>query len=259
MIIGLLALAYLIFGGGQDTFLLNPNLKKNVSTFVVDKNRRSDIDKLIKQIEKNEESFQKETKKVYEKKLVDLNMNRASTRDEFYKEYANFYEGLKGLQNAYLDSEIKIRTLILPNEWDSIMKKVLLEQPENEKIRKKLIEENQKISDKLLKSCNQHIPDSAGKRQAGIFVNEYKDKGDSVTDAFLKLNYRYMEAARAYKVTRQDFEPIRAEMIKLRKNYSNYLVVMRFKLLAITPEKEWEGLAKELNSNFRYMGAGFSE
>jgi len=34
---------------------------------------------------------------------------------------------------------------------------------------------------------------------------------------------------------------------------------MRFKLLAITPEKEWEGLAKELNNNFKFIDAGFSE
>jgi len=30
-------------------------------------------------------------------------------------------------------------------------------------------------------------------------------------------------------------------------------------VLKITPEKEWEGLAKELNNNFTYMGAGVSK
>jgi hypothetical protein len=54
MIIGLLALAYILFGGGNQTFLLNPNLKKNVDTYVADKGSKNKIYELIKQVEKNE-------------------------------------------------------------------------------------------------------------------------------------------------------------------------------------------------------------
>jgi hypothetical protein len=258
MIIGLLALAYIFFGSGHQTFLLNPNLKKNVDTYVSDKNRKTEIYQVIKQVEKREENFLKQTKKVYDKKLVNLNMNRTSTTADFKMEYDKFYDSLKDLQNGYLDSELKIRSLIHPNEWDSIMNKVL-QQPDKGKARKNLFEENQKLHDKLLKACEKYIPDSTRKAKANTFADEYKNKGDTLADAFLNLNYRYIETIRPYDVTRKDFEPMRAEMLALRRNYSDYLVEMRFELLSITPEKQWNDFAKELNTNFVYMGAGISK
>ena len=93
MLIGLLV-AYLFLGGGHETFLLNPNLAKNVSTYVKDKSRKDKIDKIIKAVAKDQENFQKETKKVSDKKLVDLNMNPASTREQFAGAYSSFYAGL---------------------------------------------------------------------------------------------------------------------------------------------------------------------
>jgi hypothetical protein len=257
MLIGLLV-AYLFLGGGHETFLLNPELARNVSTYVMDKNRKKEIDSLIKSVEKKEESFQKRTKKEYDKKLDDLNMNRASTRIEFDSVYNPFYSDLAILQNEYIESELKIRTLIKPDEWEKIMDKVL-QQPDKEKIRKRLIDENSKMHDKLLNVCNKHIPDSGGKIQAKALVDENEKKGESVDDAFLDLSYQNLKAIRPYNVTRQDFEPIRKKMLEVRRNYTNDLVDLRFKLLTITPEKEWTGLAKELNEQFNYMGAGISK
>ena len=62
MVIGLLTLYFILFGGGHETFLLNPNLEKSVSIYVKDRDRKSEIDKIIKQVEKSEEEFQKTNK-----------------------------------------------------------------------------------------------------------------------------------------------------------------------------------------------------
>ncbi len=43
MLISLL-IAYLFLSGGHETFLLNPNMAKNVSTYVKDKDRKEKID-----------------------------------------------------------------------------------------------------------------------------------------------------------------------------------------------------------------------
>ena len=258
MIIGLLALTYLLFGGGHQTFLLNPALKKNVGTYVANSKRKEDIYQLIKQAEKNETIFLKETKSVFDKKLVSLNMDASSTTADFMQEYNNFYDSLAVLQNKYIGDEIKIRSFILPNEWDSIMKKALI-QPDQAKARKNIMEENQKLSGKLQAACDKYITDPSSKKQAAVYVNGYKAKGDSVAVAFLDLNYRYNSAIRPYKVSRSDFEPMRSNMIDLRRDYSNYLVDMRFKLKAITPNKQWYNLAKVLNNNFVYLGAGISK
>ncbi len=257
MLIGLLV-AYLFLGGGHETFLLNPNLAKNVSTYVKDKSRRDKIDKIIKAVAKDQENFQKETKKGTDKKLVDLNMNRASTREQFAEVYNSFYAGLISLQNNFLDSEIVIRSLIKPGEWDSIINKVLVT-PEKGKAKKQLASENKKMQDRLIRACDRSISDPTGKAEAKKYVNEYTMKGDTVSAAFLDLNYKYLKTLRSYTAKRSDFEQPRANMITLRRNYTESLVTMRFKLIAITPTDKWEGLAKELNNSFTYMGAGLSK
>ena len=217
MIIGLLALTYLLFGGGHQTFLLNPELKKNVGTYVKNSKSKEDIYQLIKQTEKNETVFLKETKSVFDKKLVSLNMDTASTTADFIQEYNKFYDSLAVLQNKYIDGEMKIRSFILPNEWDSIMKKVLA-LPDQAKARKSLLEENQKLAARLQTACNKNITDPASKKLATGYVNGYKAKGETVATAFLDLNYKYAAAIRPYKVSRSDFEPMRSNMIDLRRD-----------------------------------------
>jgi hypothetical protein len=254
MLIGLLV-AYLFLGGSHQTFLLNPNMEKNVSEYVKDKSRKDQIDRIIKEVKKAEVDFQKKIEKPVGKKLEDLNMNRASTKNDFNNEYTLLYDSLIDLQNLCTNSEFKVRSLILSNEWDSIMNKVL-KQPSSDKLRKKMYAENKKLHDRLLKACNNHIPDSINRKKAKSYVDVYLTKGNTLANSFLDLNYKYISGIRQYTAARDDFEKPEKQMIELRKNYSNYLVDTRFNLMALTTEKEWTGVAKVLNDDFNYLGAG---
>lgn len=257
MIIGLLTLYFIIFGGGHETFLLNPNLEKSVSVYVKDKDRKEEIDRIIKATQKSEEDFQKFAKKEYDKKLMELNMNRASTPAEFKQVYDSFYFHLNTLLDGYLTSELKVRSLMHPNEWDSIINKAM-KLPDPAKVRKSLLSANQKLQNQLIMACDKYITDSAGKAKTRIILGNYEIRGDNLTEAFLELNFQYLKALRPYQVTRQDFEPMRTKMLSLRRSYTDYIVEMRFKLMAITPEKNWKDLAKELNDTFSYLGPGVS-
>ena len=257
MLISLL-IAYLFLSGGHETFLLNPNMTKNVSVFVKDKTRRDKIDKIIKAVGKNQEIFEKKTIKVYEKKLVALNMDPSAKMISFQTTYDSFYLALKNLQESYIDSELVIKSLIKPNEWDSIMSRVLVA-PAKDKAKKEVAKQNQSLHERLLKACNKAISNSADQKKAKHYVDEYKTKGDTLAAAFLDLNYKYLANIRPYSATRNDFEQARIKMIQLRRNYTDWLVTMRFRLIAITPKSKWEDLAKELNDSFTYMGAGLSK
>ena len=254
MIISLL-IAYLFLSGGHETFLLNPNMAKNVSTYVKDKSSKDKIDKIIKSVAKEQEAFEKKTKKVYDKELVTLNMNPSSTAASFNAEYDQFYTDLKNLQESYIDSELVIKSLIKPAEWDSIMKKVLVT-PTKDKAKKSFAKQNTELHNKILKACDRAITNTADQQKAKQYVDEYTAKGDTLASAFLDLNYKNLKNIRSYSSTRSDFEQDRIKMIRLRRNYTDYLVTMRFKLVAITPKDKWNDLAKELNDSFSYMGAG---
>jgi hypothetical protein len=255
MLIGLLLTAFLIFGGSHQTFLLNPDMKKNVNEFVKDKSRKDQINQLIKQTMKSETDFQKKIEKPTGKKLVDLNMNRSSVQNQFSAIYDTLYDSLESLQTGYINTELKIQSLLHPAEWDSIMNRVL-KQPERGKISKSILAKNKKLHDQLLNACNKRMADSAAREKAKVYVDEYLVHGNALANAFLDLNYKYIASIRPYSATRADFEKPRQQMIDLRKNYSDYLVNMRYNLMALTPEKEWPGLAKELNNDFDYLGAG---
>ena len=258
MLIGLFTLLFILLGGEHHSFLLNPEMKKDVGIYISDKDRKKEIDSLIKDIEKKEEHFQKDVKKGYEKKLDGLNMEIGSTRPQFTSEYQNFYVDLGKLQGEYISMELKARSLIKPDEWEKIMSKVL-QAPDKEKVRKKLLEETKKMSDKLLKDCEKHIPDQAGKNKAKAIIDDYEKKGEELDNAYLDLSYQHLNAIRPYKVSRADFEPIRDRMLKVRQNFTENAVNMRFDLLTLVPAKEWKGFAKDLNDEFNNLGAGISK
>ena len=258
MLIGLLTLAFILFGRGHETFLLNPELPKSVNIFVKDKERKKEIDSLIKVTGKTQETFEKKMKGEYEKKLVSLNMSRSSSAADFQNEYNQFYKDLNVLTTGFVDNEMAIRADIRPNEWDSIMNK-LLKMPDNAKAQKSLAAENKKLHDRLLSGCNKYITDPSDKTTAADLLDGYENKCDSLGSAFLDLNYRYLQKIRPYNTPRTDFIQIRDQMSVARKSYSDYLVDMRFKLLAITPQKSWESFAKELNGVFTDIVPGASK
>ena len=71
MLIGLLV-AFLFLGEGHKTFLLNPNLAKNIYTYVKDKSGKEKIDKIIKAVGKDQEEFQKKRKNLTKNWLVSI-------------------------------------------------------------------------------------------------------------------------------------------------------------------------------------------
>jgi hypothetical protein len=258
MLIGLLTLAYLLFGHSHTTFLLNPELSKSVNIYVKDKERKKEIDSLIKVTGKKQEAFEKKMKSMYEKKLASLNMSLRSAPADFQTEYNLFYKDLELLTTGFVDNELAIRADIHPDEWDSIMNR-LLKMPDNAKAQKSLLAENKKLHDKLLASANKYITDPSAKSTTAGLLDGYEKKSDSLGTTFINLNYRYLQKIRPYHTPRADFIQIRDQMATARKSYSDYLVDMRFKLLAITPEKDREGLAKELNPVFTDIVPGASK
>lgn len=70
MIIGLFsAIALALFsGGGQQSFFLDPGVKKDIKIYVTDKDTKDQIFSIIDLMEKDQKAFLKQKKKYYEKR-----------------------------------------------------------------------------------------------------------------------------------------------------------------------------------------------
>jgi hypothetical protein len=210
-----LTLAFLLFGKGHETILLDPNMQKSMNLYVKDKERKTELDNIIKQVSRTQEAFQKKMKDLYAKKLVGLNKSSSSVPGDFLLEYDQFYQDARVEMNSYIDAEMKFRSITKENEWDSIMNKAL-KQPDNAKLKKNLTAESNKYYQHLLETPNKYIPDAAGKTTAKGLLDGFKTKLDSVADAFLNLNYKYLEALRPYHAARPVFQQLRDNMITRR-------------------------------------------
>ena len=146
MLIGLAGLLLALFMGssGSETILLDPDMKKNVHEYVEDKGRIKEIDALLKDTEKSQKAFTKNTFKPLSKELEALNLDYNSSKESYTALFTDYYAAVKSVQTDYLTNELKIRKLITEAEWNKIMQAV-----QDKKEKDKVKEAPQKSMDKM--------------------------------------------------------------------------------------------------------------
>ncbi|HEY9113849.1 MAG TPA: hypothetical protein VIN10_04070 [Bacteroidales bacterium] len=254
MIVGtLLLITILLYGGGYDTIMLNPDMKKNVHTFVVDKNRVKEIDHILKEMEKSQKAFHKVVKKGPFKEFEALNINPDATRAEYETLLNAYFVDLKALQQSQIDSELKIRSDIKEAEWNQIMEKVLAT-PDKSKAKKQMEKLTEKMHSGMIKACEKSISDPSNLSAAKTLIDNYRAKAELLGESIMDIGYKNQETIRNYNASREQYEDIRAEMLAKRLDFMQTVVDLRFELLEITPQKEWKGLATELNKTLSKAG-----
>jgi len=249
MLIGLATLIILLLGGGTDTFLLDPQLKKSVKTYVAEKERKREIIGIIDLIGKDQKSFLKKRKK-YSNSLIELNTNYTSKPEEFKALFAEYHNQRTALQNSYLEHELKIRSLILENEWTAIMN-ALIEKPDKQKAQELFKKHNEKTYGGLIHACEKALSDKEALTRSKALLIDNQLKTETFMNKFLSLGYRHLESVQKYNVTRADFEPFRIEMDALHSAYLQSVIDLRFSPAGLATETEWKALGKELNGIFK--------
>ncbi|MDI1355639.1 MAG: hypothetical protein PSX36_12020 [bacterium] len=251
MIIGLLAalMVYLFGGGGQETIFLDQQVQKNVKTYVSDKSRKKEIFQEIDLIKKDQKDFLKKRKNYYAGNASKLNLNFSAKREDFDKLFGDYFDERKKLQSSYIDHELKIRTLIKEEEWEKIVASAL-DKPDNVKARKSYLKLSEKLFGDVQLACGKTILDSKKSEEARGNVLEVKAEVDRFVNEFLDLNYKDLEPLRKLTASRSDFESLWVGTNDLRKKILANLISMRFKLAAMSTEKEWKKLGKELDKLF---------
>jgi hypothetical protein len=250
MLIGLTALVMMLFfGGGQETYFLNPDIQKSVKTYVADKHRKSEIKNLIKEIEKDQKSFLKKRNKYYNKKASELNLDYHAKRSDFDKLFSEYFEDRQKMMNSYWDKESKIRSLFVEAEWNQMIEQVL-EKPDKEKARKGFTKASEKIFGDLAAVCKKQITKASGQEAALQAVKVQQETVNRIIDEYLNQNYKHLELLRNLTATKDDFEQATKSLNQLRKEILKGVSDMRFEIIANTTEAEWKRVAKEIDKLF---------
>ncbi len=254
MLAGLLLALLIVFTGGYDTVMLNPEMKKNVQDNVQDKDRRHQIDQILKNITKDQKAFLKNTHKPGLKKLENLNMDYSSPKEEFEAVLNSYYTNLEELQKKYLDAELNIRSLTQEEEWNKIMEMVL-QQPDKEKHASQIKKMIDRMYSNLLNACENNITNVQNLEKALNLVAKYKTNSTDLTEKMVNMGYKQQEEIRMYNAPRANFEALRAEILTSRSEYMANVVDMRFRLKDLTPEANWKNIAKAINQNLSKAGS----
>ncbi len=250
MLAGLLFALFLFLSGGQETFMLNPEMEKSIKIIVKDKDRKHQIDQILKEIKQDQKSFLKKTQKPSLKKLEDLNLEYTSTPENYILTLNSYFTDLEALQNKYLDKELQIRSLTKEEEWNKIME-MAVEKPNKEKYKKQIAKMCSQMHSNLLKALEKSITDPNSLKKAQLLLDQYQSKSVTIAEELLNVSYKQNEEIRRYDASRADFESLRLEMLNIRKEYMSFVVDMGFQFKDLTPKENWKNIGKAINNNLK--------
>lgn len=237
-----------VLGGGHETFFLNPDLKKNVKTYVENKENKQEIYAIMKESKKTQKVFVK-TRKSYFKKYKVLNFDRNSTMDQ-HQALRNEYQEIRKEISAFsIEKELAMKKLCSEEEWGNIMNAVMKKKDKG-KVKKSMEKSNQKFFDKLVKTFTISIANEANRKKTLKSLDELKETVDTAIPMISELSYKKRDAIRSYNATKADYDEGAEELTIIRKKVNDNFLKLRFQLLEYTTENEWNTIIKEYNNLF---------
>jgi hypothetical protein len=242
------ALAILLIsmlGSGQETFFLTPKLKKHVKTYVMEKDRQKEIFVIMKESKKKQKDFMK-TRKSYMKNYNQLTLDRNSTMKDHRTLIEEYYNMRQEVVDFSIDQEMAMKRITTEEEWSNIMN-AILEKPTKDKASDKMLKTVDKAFGNVIQSCKDHISNPENRNNAVSSVMQLKDKVDELIPRLADLGYEHMDAIRAYKASKAEYEKISDTYHQMRKEIDDQFLEFRFELLEMTTEYEWNQLMKDIN------------
>lgn len=247
MIWAALAIAIIgLLGGGNETFFLTPDLKKNVKTFVEDKERKAEIFALMKESKKRQVAFVKLRKKTF-KDYKKLNLDRNTTLEKHQAFVNDYFDARKEISAFSIDKELAMKKLMTEEEWNNIMNSVM-EKTDKDKIRKKMEQSSQKFFETLTEMAETSIVDATKKGAVMESLDEFQEDINTYIPSVAELSYKNLETIRDYNATKYEYENGAEELQKMRREINDDFLKLRFQLLELTTEKEWNKIIKAYNN-----------
>ncbi len=248
MIIGLITLFTLLFGGGDlDAFYID-KIEQGVDKYVIDKDRKKEIKVMLEAHEKATKEFTKSRVKQIEL-LKESNLNKA-TPENWYK---NFFNGQiqerEKRQDQVISQRIELQKKITSEEWSQIMILAANEATEIEvKEKKKEMKDNDhNIFKNLEKSVNENILDEIRLAKSNEilkkFENSYNNVSNSITNIDVNQTHFLADQLATKEQMKQFTEAVNAQREELYASHTDFILQIK----KHTTSEEWKSIIKEFN------------
>ena len=243
MIVGTIALISMLFFGGVEYFLMD-ELEKGVKTFVVEKDRRKEIQADLKVSMNIIKAFNKDRAKKL-KVLKEMNANRDVTETEFDEFYNDRHEERSTLQDKVISARLQILPKLKDEEWAGIVK-----MSEETVIAKKEKAAKKKPKDtfsNVIKTINKTIEDKDKASKAVKLVNDFEVVRDMAIKNLESLNASDSEILIKKDASFDEMKSMAEGGMSFRKKAYMAFVDFHFQMKDITNETEWAKIMKEFN------------
>lgn len=252
MIVGIVTLFSMLFGvGGQvDIFFLD-NLDKGVKKYVVDKDRKKELQGILKDYTSTLKDFRKERKSKV-KDLKEKNKDRSGTEEWFRDFFAGRIDEREELQAYWIEHRLELQEKVMPDEWALIIKMAedemaKLEAKEEKKARK---QKDQDIFLKLEATINEQIADQEKQSEVMSALAKYEKKVDELGNNLENINVTETDFLANQNASKEEMKRFAGSINDLRKELYKSYSEFYLEVLDNTTAEEWKAIMKEFNKVF---------
>lgn len=239
----------LIFSGGSQSVLLNPDFKKHTRKYVENPQNKKLILSHIKTYEKEGKAFMKKEKKMV-KQMEQLNSERTTTEDEFRKLFTNAMTYYKQIQQTGLASRLEIQQLLTEQEGKQIIKASVESWKKSDKKREKLIIKLTQRFEKLNSKINKQVQDETRQGQAIEIVDKFRNTLIDIKREYDKFNLMDNPILKKHDASKSELQTLLDLKNELRWQFYNAYIETHEKLVKVTTEEEWDKVIKSVNGIF---------
>jgi hypothetical protein len=243
MIIGTIALISMLFFGGIEYFLMD-ELEKGVKTFVVEKDRRKEIQADLKHSISIIKAFNKDRSSKL-KVLKEMNADRNITKVELEEFYQDRHEERTELQRMVINERLKVLPKLTEQEWDSIVK--MSAETLAKKKEKAAKKKPKDVFAAVIKTANKAIEEKDSASKVVELVNDYQVEFDSYVENLSKAKASNGEILTNKDASFEELKTLADGGNSHRKEAFNAFIHFHFELKEITNETEWAKIMKEFN------------
>jgi len=253
MIVGIVALIQMIFGGGSNEYFYIAEFDKSINEYVDDKEQKKELQAHIKDYQKAVKEYNKQHAKQV-KLFKEKNLDKNTPKHDYLNFFTEIIDLKKEHQAEAIEFRLSIQSLITDDEWQNIVSagKIAISKAD-EKTKRKKSKKDKPADHELIELAIEYISDEEKNKRVIEAYDEFKESAIDFKNTYDNINVVDHSLLVNKSATKIEMEKFADSLNSLRlEMYPTYLDFL-YKLNQITNDEEWEGIMKDLNKAIKII------